>query len=287
MKSLRETIQIICMILVLALIAGCSGQVKVKSGWRNQDIAIDGQQQEWHAGLTYIESKNVSIGFFNDADYLYISLTTADRSFRRQFMAQGFMLWLDAGGGKEKKFGIRYPIGMLESAMPLRRPGREMESETVQIEFEKSLGEIELVLPNEEKPLRIAVSEAGGIEVKVGIDPDRLVYELKVPLRGEDKHPFAIEMDAAKETVGVGFETVKVEFGELRKRARDMGRPPVGRGGRGGGRGGLGGGRGGRSGGGFERPEQFKLWAKVSLGSEGEDTTAWLQPDSVFVKSDE
>ena len=58
------------------------------------------------------------------------------------------------------------------------------------------------------------------------------------------------------------------------------GRPPGGsgggRGGVGGGRGGFGGGRGGGMGGRPQMPEQFKLWAKVQLSSEGSAQKALL-----------
>ena len=73
--------------------------------------------------MNFVEKENVSVGFFNDQDYLYVSLISSARYPQRQFMARGFTIWFDPDGGKNKELGIKFPLGMMEVGMMMR--GRE------------------------------------------------------------------------------------------------------------------------------------------------------------------
>lgn len=90
-----------------------------------------------------------------------------------------------------------------------------------------------------------------GIYAGLSVQQSHLIYELQVPLT------------AAKDnkTIGIGFETGKLE--------RPAGKGSSGRGGRGGGGRGGGSGKGGQHGGG--RPESIEIWTKVHLA--GKTTT--------------
>ncbi|MFQ5822882.1 MAG: hypothetical protein ACE5JB_02380 [bacterium] len=271
--------QITIIALLAAFSMGCSSKLKLNSNWRQQEITVDGEQTEWQDTMTFIEKKNVSIGVANDTEFVYVCMTSTDHQLLRQIMATGFTLWFDPEGGKEKTFGIRFPIGMIESGlMMMQRWSRDRDQETnlesMREKFEQSLTKIEVIWPEKNERLRFNnASTLPGIEAKVKLSDaaDLLVYEIKVPLVQTEQHRFAIGTEAGKQ-LGIGFETAELNREELRER---MGRGGFG-GGRGGGRGGFGGRRGGDR---PPRPEQFKLWASVQLDSEGNAPSVQLIPD--------
>lgn len=262
--------------LVTVMSFGCSSRLELSSRWRDRTIAVDGKDLEWHGAMTFVEKENVSVGFFNDTDYLYVSLTTPNRAILRQFMARGFTIWFDPDGGREREFGIRFPLGLMKTGLMMRNREQRPDRESLREHFEKSLVSLEIISPEEEAPRMVRVDELKGLEIKIGDPRENLVYEIKVPLRKDADHPYAIEAKTDN-PIGVGFETAKIDLKALRE-----GRGPdrVG-GGRGGGRPGFGGRRGGRRGGGGKsgigRPptaEPFELWVAVRLGSEEESASA-------------
>ena len=92
-----------------------------------------------------------------------------------------------------------------------------------------------------------------------------LVYELKVPLRSDEEHPYAIGSNAGN-TIGVGLEIPEVDMDEMRSAMKGQmggqgGMPP------GGGMGGMGGGGGmGRRG--YQKPKipnGLDVWSSLKL----------------------
>ncbi len=279
MKYLK---QLTFIILLSSIGLGCGSSLKLDSQWRDRAISVDGKHEEWQEGMNFVEKENVAVGFFNDEDYLYVSMTTSNRDIQKQFMAMGFAIWFDSNGGKKKEFGILFPVGMMEMGLMMRGRGQSQDIETLRENFKKSLNDLEIFMPGEKEPRRMPVADATGIEVTVGDSHEQLIYEIKVPLHKSEIHPYAIAAKADK-PIGIGFETAQLDREKMRERMGRGGmgsRPPGGigggRGGVGGGRGGFGGGRGGGMGGRPQMPEQFKLWAKVQLSSEGSTQKAQL-----------
>ncbi len=276
MKNLK---QMTFTILLSSILMGCGSSLRLDSQWRDRVISVDGKHEEWQEGMNFVEKENVAVGFFNDEDYLYISMTTTNRDIQRQFMAMGFTIWFDPDGGKKKEFGILFPVGMMEMGMMMRGRGQSQDIETLRENFKKSLNDLEIFMPGEKEPRRMPVADATGIEVTVGDSHEQLIYEIKVPLHKSEIHPYAIAAKADK-PIGIGFETAQLDREKMRERMGRGGmgsRPPGGgSGGVGGGRGGFGGGRGGGMGGRPQMPEQFKLWAQVQLSSEGSTQKAQL-----------
>ncbi len=220
--------------------------------------------------MYYFEGTNVSVGILNDADSVYICMIAEDRFMRTQVMAQGFTIWFDPTGGKEKTFGIKFPIGMqgLEDRwIPMGFREGERDQERMRERFEKSLKDLEILGPRKNQQKKIPVDEAKGIEVIVDPSGGLLVYELRVPLQHSEQHPYAVGAEAG-DSIGVGLEIPKMDMNALRKRVG--GRRPGGIGMPGGGRPGGMGGRGGMEmpgGRSPQTPKGLKVWAKVQLAS--------------------
>jgi hypothetical protein len=277
-----------CLTLIsVTSLAGC-GAHKLMSVWCDRDVAIDGHPTEWQGSTTYIKDEAVAIGVMNDSDYLYVSLSTSVRSLAAQILAQGFTVWLDGEGGKHKSFGVRCPIGFPPETKDRSQSGdtagdREKFSDMIADRLESSAEQLEIVGPGKEDVTRLLASEVPGLEIALGHQDGRFVYELKAPLRSSEEHPYAIGLDEDRRSVGVGFETTEIEMKDMADEGPPAGRKPGGGrpgggppgdgvpGGGMSGRGRPGGGRG--SGGGLgSMPERLELWAKVDLA---------LAPDQV------
>ena len=210
----------------------------------------------------------------NDSDYLYVSLLTSLRSVVTHIVARGFTVWFDREGGKHKSFGIRCPIGdSFETGDPSQfrelTQNRDTSNDLILEKLQTSAEELEIIGPTADDVIRLFPSQVPGLEAALGHQDGRFVYELKVPLRLSEEHPYGIGFDESAQ-VGVGFETPETDMDMMREAM--PGKMPGGSPG-GGGMGGRGM-RGGRMGGdrgpggrSNDMPEPLDLWAKVELAS--------------------
>ncbi len=93
----------------LSLLA--ASKPKIQSVWAEKPVAIDGVNTEWPVLSTIDKNVRFSIGVRNDDLTLYVVLVTSDRATAVQTLTEGLVVWLDATGGSNKRFGFRYPFG--------------------------------------------------------------------------------------------------------------------------------------------------------------------------------
>jgi len=257
--------------------------MEIASTFRDRTIVIDADAGEW-AGLSLHTEKNVSFAVCNDSAYLYILLTTADRSLQRQFSGMGVNLWFDGSGGSEKTFGIHYPVrspGDRRPPMADEMPGMEGGLGEPPRMMEPASNDMEILGPGADDRMIVPRAEEKGIQLKMSTGSGQLVFELRVPLVRDPLHPHGIGVTIAN-NVGVGLETPKFDLEHVREKmgsetpgGQGGGMPPgegggmPQGGGMRGGRGGRGGsgGRGGPGGGGpgGSAPASVSLWANVKL----------------------
>lgn len=248
--------------LMIFSLIGCN-ELELKSQWLNREITIDGNSEDWLDTTMYFREEDVSIGLFNDDDFLYLCLTSKNANIRSQVMGRGLKIWFDPKGGKEKTFGIRFPLGMFANRGKMSNKRGEQDQERTRRMVQGSRNELEILGPGKEERERLHISEAEGTEIKINASSGVFVYELKVPLMIDEQHPYAIGTGAGR-SIGVGFETAALDL-EMMKRGMG-GRIPGGVG-----RPGMGGRRG--MGGAFRGPgmtKSFKLWSFVKLAEEKE-----------------
>jgi hypothetical protein len=270
----------ICILLVFLVclasaMCGCSGAMQLSSAWRDREIVVDGSDSDWRGATAYIKGSNLSLGIRNDNDYLYACVIIMDRQMQMQMMALGFTVWFDPEGGKDKVFGIHFPLGMEGPRPATALEGRDNAEEFQKI-TEQSQRELEIMGPGKKDRQRMLLMQVQGINVQIGSVQGFLVYELKVPLRKSADHPYAIGIDSVQ-AIGVGFETTELNLERMKEQLGGMpegggnGGPPMGGGGMppgGGGRPGGGGPPGGGPGmgpPGGERSASLKLWTRVQL----------------------
>jgi len=284
----KQTVLLLMTFGLIFLSVAC-GDTELNSSWKDRDIVIDGKSGDWLDALYYFEDDDVSVGFFNDSQYLYICLLAEDYSIQRQVVMQGFTLWLDAIGGKEKTFGIKFPLGMMamgrdkmSAEMGGERSDREEmdrmqrekpDPEMIRKAFEQTLDELEILGPGEDERKRIKIEGAEVLEISVRNRTGLLTYEIQIPLQSLGENSYAIGTTAGA-LIGVGLEVPKPDMDEMRDKMKERGdggmspgggRPPGG-----GQPGGMGGGRGGmgmRGGSRPQIPDGLKIWVKLQLAS--------------------
>jgi uncharacterized membrane protein YgcG len=266
-----------CAIGLIVFLAGC-GSMELASRWSEQKPVLDGNTAEWADKSITIENKKLTLGLMNDSTFVYLMLATNDRQYSRMLMARGLTVWFDASGGREKTFGVHYPLG-ITAGRPQRSSDISRDAETFdsQLQANAPLTDLEILGPGKEDRHKMPIMATGGIQAKAIFAAGSFVYELKVPFPDDSRFPFSIRSKAGTK-IGVGLETPDFES--------QGGEQGGFGGGGGGGRGGGGGGRGGRGGGGGgsmgSNPERvsgaaspLKVWLSVQLAS----------PDSATSKS--
>jgi len=277
--SLARSIVIMFLVGMIAAFTSSCREYEMKSQWCNGNITVDGNTSDWVGLLGYVEDKNISVGILNDEKFLYICLTSEDRSRRMQVMAQGMILWFDPDGGKNKTFGIRFPIGRPQmdpgERQAMMRAG-EIDREKMRENTQRILSELEILGSGKDDVQRISLTDLEGIAIGFDRRSDMLTYELRIPLAVSEELKHAVKTQPGK-TIGIGIEIPKMDRSVMGSSRRGGmtgggmgGRRPGG--GMGGMAGGMRGGMGGRGGmGDMQRPDMFKdlkVWITVILASD-------------------
>ena len=249
---------------------GCSTAVELPSAWRARDVVVDGSDSDWQGATTYIKGPNLALGVRNDSEYLYACVILNNRQTQMQVLASGLTVWFDAGGGQNKSFGFRFPLGVQGNQLPAGVE-RSDEPEDARQLIQQSQSELEVIGPGKDDRERLPSMVAQGITAKLGNRQGVLVYELRVPLRKSARNPYAIDVGEAQ-FLGIGFETSGLNPEMMKDRPGGTGGGGMGRGGPPPGGGGMPPGGGGMPPGGgppgMQRggpPEPLKLWTRVQL----------------------
>ena len=286
--SCRGGARRVCFAGMLSLIAAplvfAADKPDLESSWREREVTIDGVSDEWEGILKAVEKPGLILGMLNDEEYLYVTVIPQGRELRAQMLGQGFILWFDPAGGKDKVFGIQYPLGFTGRSAMGMPTGNAGQSEP---RTEDAGTMLEILGPGKDERHRMPVENATGIEAKVSAEEWRLVYEIKIPLAMIVSPAGASHVQAGR-LIGVGMTTPEFDREKMKEQMGGRGPGGGGSGGPGGGMGGPGGGSGGPGGGmggpppgggmgppGGPRgsggppspPKPLNLWMRVQLAS--------------------
>lgn len=230
--------------LSLLPILSCGG-VTLESRSRDRVITVDGNSDEWRDSLTYIKEADIAVGMFNDRHDLYLCVTSRNRELNLQAMNMGLTVWFSPGGGKERTFGVEYPL--MEDLVESRAAGARHGETTAPGGSGPSLSRLAVRGPARDERQPMAAADAPGIEARAASLGGAFVYELRVPLEQNEQHPYGIGAEPGQ-VIGILLETTDVKAMAAQRAAQGGPRSGAG-GGRGGGIGGGRGGGGGRRGG--------------------------------------
>lgn len=275
MKSIVLTKKNILILLVIVsnvfILAGCSAGTKMNSSWKTSEIKIDGVATEWNTNMQQIPDKKINIGFRNDDKFLYLCLTSEDRSKIMMITRAGLIVWFEPESGDKNKFGIRFPMAPTQpEALPMSGMNKErMEKDGLDKMLLKMLDQQnEFQILNKDKfPLTaLPVMNNEGIEAKLGYQSNVFVYELKVPLASNKQFSYMVDALPGS-NVKIKFETEEMEM-ENRQGGPGIGSMSPGEGGGRGGGNRRGGGEGMRQGmGGAKMFEPLDYTVEIKLES--------------------
>jgi len=301
----RNIFFVLAVLFSTVLMAMGCGEQKAESIWRDREIVIDGvdSEGEWEGARYYLDEEKVAFGIMNDGDFLYLRLSSLDRTVRSKVLAGGLTIWFDGSGKCKKKLGILYPAGVSEARRPgnmggMPRPGGSYgnagdsggppsgpddgeRKDSASDERERAEALLRLIgtkltiINGDDERTSVSLDEAAenGITCAVGMDGGSLIYEIALPLVRDEYRPYGIWPEATKK-VGLVFETGKLTMPQSSGERGGMGGPGGSMGRRGGGMGGRGGGMGGSggmSGGPAGMPdmsESLQLKVKITLAAQ-------------------
>jgi hypothetical protein len=258
---------------LLGWLTGCGGMriITTNSLAPGREIIIDGKPDDWLGSLAYLQDEKILVGFLNDKDNLYLCIQAADRFRLLQILSRGLTVWFDPQGGQGKKSGIRFPLGVRpEDLMPLLDAGEARGEDAIPPDFQpEAMAEMEILKSPSGKGQVINLREAKGIEINASPWGGGIVVEFKIPLVQSPEHPYAVGAQPGA-PLGVGFETLEMNFGRMPGIPRGGGTP----------RGGMRQPMGGMSGGmdGFNTrlnmPKPLKVWAVIRLSQADKQSPA-------------
>jgi hypothetical protein len=265
--STRHKLLLSAVAILFCFIPGCR-ESRVSSTWRTGDIVIDGVADEWIGKIVFTEWSKAGIGVANDSTFLYLCITSDERTVAGQALMSGFTVMFESKSQQGKKFGVRFPFGHRSAPRPVMGPGAEFDPEEMGAQMEAALQMLAVIGPGKQDTLPMPVwFAADSLGITVAVTPSRVgfVYELKVPLARDSKFAYGI---------GAGADSLLTITLQTDKMERPTGGPPGGGGGKGGSRcggGGMGGsrcgggGKGGPPGGSGNMPEPFKMQCQILL----------------------
>jgi hypothetical protein len=205
------------------LVIGCGDQ-EINSHWSKGNIKIDGSQEDWGNTINFLKDENIGMGVQNDSNNVYICLVTSNRSYIMRALRNGLTIWIDPQN-ENRTYGIKYPIGMSNDMMSNyhdNQNGSYQDMGSMMKKYESSMTEFELVNKDGELLSRIPVKNDYGIELKVNIARDQLVYELKIPLDHSINKGFFVNTTPGNH-IRLGFEEGKFDRSQIQQQNKENG----------------------------------------------------------------
>lgn len=207
-------------VIFVLLFTFCSSSPELQSRWQSEKIIINGKASEWLNSLKQIDDQKVWFASSNDDKYFYMCLVIEDRSKVMQMMRAGFITWFIPSSNTDNTFGIKYPLSskilsreqMQNMTKEMFQPGNIEKMTTMFLEKQT-----ELQILNKEKYSlsMLPVENRDGIKAKLGYSEGKFIYELQIPLAGNEDFSFPIAAVPGEE-VKIKFETGTVDLSEMR-----------------------------------------------------------------------
>lgn len=262
--------------LVLVLTAGCGE--KIESTWKNQELTMDGDGQDWEGfPLQYNEEMKVVYGIANDDKNLNFMIRFNDPDLARMFSIRGFTLWLNNEDNEKRKIGIHYKDEEMKDRFMAwsreRKLNRENRTDPSQLSIEpRGI----FTLAKNDSITGISIDEIAGFEAVAAMKDNMYCYEFTVPLSLREGLLFSLDASGKREIkIGLEISGMSEEEKERIKEEMASKRGSSGSGGSGMRGGGMkgGGGKGmrgnGMRGGGPQMPDMDgeEYWITVNLAT--------------------
>ena len=176
--------------LLLLLVAMISGSAASNAGpgnevisqWRTRAISIDGNSRDWTGIPRVAVNEEFTLAALNDGTSLYLCLMASGDRPGEGIPGGGLTVWIDAQGGSEKRFGMRYPLGT-GAGTPPPSDFDAPPVDAVEMGPPDTRGfDVEILEPGEQDQMTTARAGEKGFFMKIGRSYSGTVYELQLPL---------------------------------------------------------------------------------------------------------
>jgi len=212
-QSMNNSVLILPLIIFL-LIASCSSE-KYISNWNDNYIIVDGDPSDWEGKLRFIENERAAVGVYNDNENLYLCLTAENKEKAIYLLNLGITIWLRPKSSDAKTFGIKYPLrsedfdkGIMIDI--LGEVAQENYIRTLLHDFDDKQTDIQIVNDDNYLLYTYKINNGSGIEIELGMHMHQFVYEMGIPLRGNEMNEFKLDL-SPDDDFGVRFLTNKYQ----------------------------------------------------------------------------
>jgi hypothetical protein len=187
---------------------------QIKSDPCNTIISVDGIDEEWRSGRSFVISNKTAVGVCKDDKFLYVHLSTSDPELSMQIINFGFYVWLDPQGIQKKTVGIQFPV--IQMPPPPPREGNPPVGKELQRILDKRLKDIIIEFPENDDVRKMSTEEAKkqGINAKIGVEPGLLTYELQYPLHVSDAYNLGLGLSKQKQ-MNICIETPDIDLSKM------------------------------------------------------------------------
>ncbi|MBU1679630.1 MAG: hypothetical protein KKD86_12415 [Bacteroidetes bacterium] len=221
MKSISKIITVLLLSAAGFFFGGCSSSALL-SDWDNNQIYIDGIQNDWGKSIKLADNGKFGVGFKNNEKNLFILFKASDREIIFKTLIMGMTIWLEPEDGE--KIGIKFPLSNREElrrAMPQLNSDRNNIDEALRIEqLLNSKGDFSIVNEDDFTRYLFSVSNSVGFKIAAGFSMGQFVYELQVPLAYNRNSEIVVDA-VPGQMMNVTIQTNKFEMAD-----RDSGSRP-------------------------------------------------------------
>lgn len=207
-------------LIIITLAASCRSSRESKSAdpakdgnWQKQPLTVDGSDKDWVKPLPYfVKSEQLSYAVTNDAENLYIQMTTKSPQEAQKIVQGGMTVWVNPKGDKSYggAVGIGYPLdphndrdrNLMEEARPDRKSHK-----AVTLEDKKDYQLYGFGGGSSDNIPTFTYGDTNTVGVQMRMDYNEagdLVYEASIPL--QSLYPtHNTSSSYASKTVAVGF----------------------------------------------------------------------------------
>lgn len=194
------------LLTLAALLGGCSSSIPLTSVRSSALLPIEPPTVPLAGAAVHEDEKHrFTLEAAYDSSAVVLRLTVHDRSLAMRLLRSGMTVWFDGTGGKDKAFGVAFPLPLA----PEPRSGNDRpepgESRDPMLRAIQQQMELDVVGKQEYDRTRMPVFGAEGIGVKLtAAENGGFVYLLRVPLHRGPGHTYAIE-PAPGAAIGIGI----------------------------------------------------------------------------------
>lgn len=260
-------IKMIAYTFLSVIVFSSCATVQLNSNWSEQNIEIDGSDNEWSGSYNFLKDEKMAFGVRNNFEYLYLVFKTIDNQVKQKIFSNGLTIWIDPSADEEKSFGVHYPIGMMDwNKSQLYDPADwgspEEREKRLKEKSEIMLKELEIISSVGRSQFEYSLGNPYNINFAIKDTNGTLVYELKIPLKQTEDVISDLDIKHGS-IINVGVETGEIDPQSMMNKKSSGGM--------------MGGGKGGGmmgKGSGMERCNQsamkdilepIKFWVNLSL----------------------